>query len=66
MRVEVEYGGGVELGRELEAVGAALEGPRVKAVLQIQLRTYVMVIVTTSVTISSLAAEGAMAVVGLL
>lgn len=65
VRVEVEEGGGVEIGRDFEAVGVALDGPEVKAVLQIQLRTYVRVIVTNSVTISLLTTEGAMAVVGL-
>ena len=66
MSVEVEYGGGVEIGRLFEDVGVALEGPKVKAAPQIQLRTYVMVIVTVSVTISSSTAEEAMAVVALL
>ena len=38
MKVGVESDGGVEFGRVFEAVGVALEGPRVKAVRQIQLR----------------------------
>jgi hypothetical protein len=66
VRVGVELSGGVEVGRVFDALGVALEGSRVKADLQTQLKTYVMVIVIISVIISAAAAEEAMAVEALL